>query len=179
MAPSGKRARKLKQAASLAQTTEMPTFSVQTAAAARAARDRASAAKRAARVAVAAGATAEQVDELSRDVEASAYLCVSCGTMDAGAFSNRMAHKRGRHGERIRRCTACIDAEEDAERACAAAKPDGAPRPAASGDVVCACCGARQGPTCFFSRNQLGKGAAARCQKCVRASAEAGARGVA
>ena len=139
---------------------------------------RSSAAKRAARVAVAVGASAEEVEAVSRDVEASAYCCVACGTTDAAAFSNRMAHKRGRHGERIRRCVACTEAEAAAEQARAAARPDDAPRPGASGERRCACCGARQSPTCFFSRNQLGKGAAARCQKCVRAAAEAGARAV-
>lgn len=43
-------------------------------------------------------------------------FCVSCSTNDPAAFSKRMLNKRGRHGDRVRRCRACVSAAEEAER---------------------------------------------------------------
>ena len=144
---------------------------VQTAAGARAFKARAAATKRAARVAVDMGISPDVAAEVSRDVEESEYCCVSCGTMEAAAFSNRMTHKRGRHGERVRRCIACTEAAALVEQQQATTKSDGVlQNPGASGEQRCTVCGLH-GPACFFSRNQLSKGAAARCQKCVRADA--------
>ena len=45
----------------------------------------------------------EEADEEVLDV-----ACVACGTTDAKAFSHRMIKRRGRHGDRTRRCLACV-----------------------------------------------------------------------
>ena len=45
----------------------------------------------------------EEADEEVIDV-----ACVACGTTDAKAFSHRMIKRRGRHGDRTRRCLACV-----------------------------------------------------------------------
>jgi hypothetical protein len=50
--------------------------------------------------------------EVSIDIVA---FCTACGINDPAAFSKRMLHKRGRHGERIRRCRACVSAAEASE----------------------------------------------------------------
>ena len=49
-------------------------------------------------------------------------ICVSCSTTDPAAFSKRMLEKRGRHGDRVRRCRECVLAAEAVEREHAAKK---------------------------------------------------------
>ena len=63
-----------------------------------------------------AGEREEQDEEASKapeppppEVDVIAF-CSSCGTNDARQFSKRMLERRGRHGDRTRRCMACVDA---------------------------------------------------------------------
>eukprot|EP00966_Prymnesium_polylepis_P307938 7116618-Prymnesium_polylepis.1 len=112
-------------------------------------------------------------------LDADATECATCDETDAAMFSSRMLNKRGRHGDRVRRCKACVAASEQAEHAQvdssspAGAQPDA---PAASGrpdpsqeQVECASCGETLVGT-QYSRNQLQKargGKLARCMQCV------------
>jgi len=44
-------------------------------------------------------------------------VCTTCGETSTAAFSQRMKHRRGRHGERSRRCRNCVaDAERDEQQ---------------------------------------------------------------
>ena len=71
--------------------------------------------------------------EVEPEIDMVAF-CVSCGTNDPSVFSKRMLHKRGRHGDRVRRCRACVNAAEQAELQKAA-------EPAISTSSPCADCG--------------------------------------
>ncbi|KAL3894434.1 MAG: hypothetical protein SGPRY_013810, partial [Prymnesium sp.] len=42
--------------------------------------------------------------------------CTSCGETDPAMFSSRMINKRGRHGDRVRRCRACVETSQSLER---------------------------------------------------------------
>lgn len=42
-------------------------------------------------------------------------FCVACGCNDASQFSRRMLERKGRFGDRTRRCKACVAASTDAE----------------------------------------------------------------
>ena len=110
--------------------------------------------------------------------------CTTCNETDPAMFSQRMLNKRGRHGDRVRRCLNCVAAAELAERTEQARKlqetgPESVPaegakvRPDPSKEEVeCAGCGELYKGTAF-SRNQLQKargGKAARCLRCVDAS---------
>lgn len=44
--------------------------------------------------------------------DGSTVMCVSCGCTERGAFSKRMLERRGRFGERTRRCKSCVAAVE-------------------------------------------------------------------
>ena len=63
---------------------------------------------------------AEVEAEREPRVDGSTVCCVVCGTTDSSLFSTRMLHVRGRYGERVRRCKACVSAAEEEERAAAA-----------------------------------------------------------
>ena len=103
-------------------------------------------------------------------------FCVTCHTTDPDAFSTRMLNKRGRHGERVRRCRACVAAAEEEEHKAAVAsgeQPESANADAASHDPVeCGSCGETKLASAY-SRTQLGKlkkGGSARCLVCVQQS---------
>jgi len=51
----------------------------------------------------------EEVQHIEREPKVDSFVayCVACGTNDANAFSNRMLERRGRHGDRTRRCKDC------------------------------------------------------------------------
>ena len=186
MAPSGKRARaaarRAREAATAVHVIPTPT-----------------AAEHRARVAAAAdAAAATRDDDGSSDDEdgvtqqqqvpigdGNAY-CVSCYTTDPDAFSQRMLHKRGRHGDRVRRCRACVTTAEAA--ALEAARASSVAREGSSGlhpaedcaagggeadtgefrRITCASCGERLAAAGAFSKTQQQKGAGvARCTRCV------------
>jgi hypothetical protein len=77
--------------------------------------------------------------QYSEDDEPEDVLCVCCGTTELSAFSHRMLKRRGRHGERTRRCLACVekDAQPDARTAAACSACGAAVTP---GDAYCAAC---------------------------------------
>ena len=87
------------------------------------------------------------------------FSCVSCGAEDASAFSKRMLNKRGRHGDRVRRCRACVEAalaaeQREAERRRAA--PEGSRERSIRGGahLECASCLQRL-PAAAFSAIEL------------------------
>ena len=106
----------------------------------------------------------------ARDVDNLA-MCVSCHTVDPDRFSQRMLHKRGRHGDRERRCRQCT-AEAEAKRQAEEAKRQGA-RPVEECDereIKCADCEQTK-PAAAFSRTQrqkLSRGGCARCLECTQ-----------
>jgi hypothetical protein len=69
-------------------------------------------------------------------------LCVCCGTTEPGAFSHRMLKRRGRHGERTRRCLVCVEKDAQPDKqvavscACGATIDPGDPCCAACADVT-------------------------------------------
>ena len=86
-------------------------------------------------------------------------FCVSCSTNDPAAFSKRMLNKRGRHGDRVRRCRACVEAalaaeQREAERRRAA--PEGSRERSIRGGahLECASCLQRL-PAAAFSAIEL------------------------
>ena len=63
--------------------------------------------------------------------------CVRCGTSEPGAFSRRMINRRGRHGERSRRCRACVAADENASKP---AHCEDCGQPKLRADMECTAC---------------------------------------
>ena len=120
-------------------------------------------------------------DNQPKRMRADLTECATCDQTDPAFFSRRMLHRRGRHGERVRRCLDCVAVSERTERAEAAQSKCTAPgdtdptakaRPDPAQEVVeCAgCAEALRGTE--FSRNQLQKargGKPARCVRCVGA----------
>jgi hypothetical protein len=107
----------------------------------------------------------------ARPVKDATVLCISCSTTDPACFSHRMLNKRGRHGDRVRRCRACVSAAE--QIGAGGSAPPAVPVQQAQGEaaleIVCGSCCQRL-PNSDFSRNQLQKargGKAARCISCV------------
>ena len=98
--------------------------------------------------------------------------CMACGSTDAGAFSARMLNKRGRHGDRMRRCKQCV-AVEQAQEANDSTEAEGQGLGKGDGaEVACTSC-ERPRPAGAFSRSQLRKleqGGVARCLECVAAA---------
>ena len=85
-------------------------------------------------------------------------------------FSARMMHKRGRHGDRMRRCRQCVadDQAKEANDGTAGAGDDAA----RAEPVTCTSCELPR-PAGAFSRSQLHKldqGGGARCLECVAAA---------
>ena len=116
---------------------------------------------------------AADADEGRAPVDLAAF-CNSCHTTDPAAFSQRMLHKRGRHGDRVRRCRACVAAAEATETLQAASRRDadrgGEDMGGAPAVVQCASC-RQQLPASAFSRSQLSKAEGCqRCAECVRES---------
>lgn len=72
------------------------------------------------------------------DEEADDVLCICCGTTEPGAFSHRMRKRRGRHGERTRRCLACVEKEAQPDTQTAASCTCGAT--VDPGEAWCAAC---------------------------------------
>ena len=101
----------------------------------------------------------------ARDVDFMA-MCVSCNTVDPDRFSQRMLHKRGRKGDRERRCRQCTaeaEAKQQAETARTVEDVD-------ERDLECAGCELTK-PAAAFSRTQrqkLSRGGSARCLECTQ-----------
>ena len=101
----------------------------------------------------------------ARDVDNMA-MCVSCNTVDPDRFSQRMLHKRGRKGDRERRCRQCTaeaEAKQQAESARSVEDVD-------ERDLECAGCELTK-PAAAFSRTQrqkLSRGGCARCLECTQ-----------
>ena len=112
----------------------------------------------------AVAAEQDRVEQAKVDLAA---LCMACGTTDAAAFSSRMINKRGRHGDRVRRCRQCVAASEAKERSSVRPKEGAAAAP-----VTCASCRRAQ-PVAAYSRTQLQK-EKARCTECVAAALQQG-----
>ena len=112
----------------------------------------------------------------ARDVDNMA-MCVSCSTVEPGRFSQRMLHKRGRHGDRVRRCRQCTaeaEATQQAETARSVEREGGIGASKADAcderELECAGCELTK-PAAAFSRTQVQKlirGGCARCLKCTQ-----------